>query len=244
MKKIAFFVEGQTEQIFLNQLLIEIAGSKKIHIKLTKFKGKGKPTENIIPKNTSELEYPIKHAVLIYNCANDEGVKSRILDEFQDLFQDGYSEIIGLRDLFPLTNPEKLRDRLQNGLVVNNIRLQAPLPNNTSIIIAVREIEDWFIAETNHYLCIDNRLTKEFLKEKLDFELFQDDLILFLNNRNSSASNDLDSIYKLVKKFYTKDSKIVQRTVECLDYGNIYLNVSKKTPELNDLIGKINHFLT
>jgi len=34
MKKIAFFVEGQTEQLFINKLLREIAGHKNIAVKL------------------------------------------------------------------------------------------------------------------------------------------------------------------------------------------------------------------
>jgi len=37
MKKIAFFVEGQTELIFINKLLIEIAGQKNISIRQFKF---------------------------------------------------------------------------------------------------------------------------------------------------------------------------------------------------------------
>jgi hypothetical protein len=37
MKKIAFYVEGQTEQFFINKLLIEIAGRKNIEIELKKF---------------------------------------------------------------------------------------------------------------------------------------------------------------------------------------------------------------
>ena len=34
MKKIAFYVEGQTEQFFVKTLLIEIAGYKNIEIEL------------------------------------------------------------------------------------------------------------------------------------------------------------------------------------------------------------------
>ena len=36
MKKIAFFVEGQTEQLFINKLLIEIAGQKNILVELSR----------------------------------------------------------------------------------------------------------------------------------------------------------------------------------------------------------------
>ena len=43
MKRIAIFVEGQTEQIFVNKLLIEMAGKKNIAIELKRFAGIGKP---------------------------------------------------------------------------------------------------------------------------------------------------------------------------------------------------------
>ncbi len=39
MKKIAFYVEGLTEQFFINKLLIEIAGQKNIEIELRQFQG-------------------------------------------------------------------------------------------------------------------------------------------------------------------------------------------------------------
>ena len=42
MKKIAFFVEGQTEQVFINKLLEEIAGRKNISINIFQLRG-GKP---------------------------------------------------------------------------------------------------------------------------------------------------------------------------------------------------------
>ncbi len=40
MKKLAFFVEGLTEQIFIKNLLTEIAGTKNINITEAKYTGK------------------------------------------------------------------------------------------------------------------------------------------------------------------------------------------------------------
>lgn len=51
MKKITFFVEGQTEQLFINKLLIEIAGQKNISVELEQFQGYGRrPTKIFILK--------------------------------------------------------------------------------------------------------------------------------------------------------------------------------------------------
>jgi hypothetical protein len=65
MKKIAFYVEGQTEQFFINKLLIEIAGYKNIEIELEQFQGakKGK-NKSIYPKTSSQPVNPRELALL------------------------------------------------------------------------------------------------------------------------------------------------------------------------------------
>ncbi len=57
-------------------------------------------------------------------------------------------------------------------------------------------------------------------------------------------NEDLKKIYQLVNKTYTKKKVHIERTVECLDYENIYINLSPKVSKLGDLISKINDFLT
>lgn len=242
MKKIAFYVEGQTEQFFVNKLLIEIAGQKNIEIELRQFKGIGKATSEVYPKTKTTPVNP-NHYALILDCCNDGGVKSRILEDYQRLISQGYIEVIGLRDLYPLTDLAKLEYGLINGIQRNGESITQPLPVNTSIIVAVREIEDWFLAEFNHFTCIDRRLTKSLIKQSstnLGFDPYIDDLII----RNSSAAHDLSLIYHLVGKWYNKEKNNIERTVECLDYANIYLNVRHRLAKLNDLITKIDTFLT
>lgn len=238
MKKIAFYVEGQTEQFFVNKLLIEIAGQKNIQIELQQFQGIGRPTKVIYPKTTSNPQNP-QHFALIFDCMGDGGVKPRILQDAVSLFNQGYSEIIGLRDLYPLNDLGRLHNELHNGTQRNGQQIIPPLPNNTSIIIAVREIEDWFLAETNHYLCIDSSLNPTaFLS--LNFNPFSEDL----TNRNTAAADDLKDIYQLANKTYNKNKDKAERTVECLDYTNLYLNVRKRIIKLDELITKIDTFLS
>lgn len=241
MKKIAFFVEGQTEQFFIKKLLIEIAGVKNINVQLKTFFGKGKSSQNVFPR--TDIAENVKHTALVYNCGGDESVKSRILEEYQDLLDDGYMEVIGVRDLYPLTELSKLENRLLNGLILKGRVIELPLPVGASIITAVREIEDWFLIEYNHFTCIDAELTKVLIEEssvELGFNLYTNDLLI----RNTSAAEDLNAIYHLVRKAYNKRKKNVERTVECLDYANIYLNLRSKIEKLNDLITKIDNFLT
>ncbi|TAE18697.1 MAG: DUF4276 family protein [Bacteroidetes bacterium] len=248
MKKIAFYVEGQTEQFFINKLLIEIAGKKKIEIELQQFQGVGKPTKSIYPKTTAQPQSP-QHFALIFDCMGDGGVKPRILQDATSLFNQGYSEVVGLIDFysppqrtaFTLADLSKFENELANGTVRNGRRITQPLPNDTSIVIAVREIEDWFLAECNHYTCIDPLLLLDATQiVSLGFNPCVDDLTL----RATTACEDLKSVYRLVGKTYRKKKDNMEKTVECLDYANLYLEISCKIAKLNDLISKIDNFLT
>lgn len=123
----------------------------------------------------------------------------------------------------------------------NGRKLTQPLPANTSMIVSVREIEDWFLAECNHYTCIDTTLELTSSQvEALGFHPCSDDL----TTRSTSAAMDLRAVYQLAGKYYNKSKKSVERTVECLDYANLYLHISRKLPKLHTLVSKIDQFLT
>lgn len=240
MKKIAFYVEGQTELLFMSKLLAEIAGYKKIQIELSQFQGIGRPTRSIVPNTIPHTDTP-QHYALIFDCMNDEGVKSRILDDSTNLFSQGYVQIVGLRDLYPkqYTDLARFEDNLINGVERNGRTIIPPLPVRTNIIVAVREVEDWFLSECNHYVCIDISLQNSLLLN-VGFDTHNGDLTL----RANSAAEDLKSIYSLVGKTYTKKKMHVERTINCLDYANLYLNIREKHPDLDKLITIIDNFLT
>jgi len=135
MKKIAFFVEGQTEQFFMNKLLREIAGEKNITIDLRLLRGGSKTSrlETFLPNN----QYPIstyrnplnpQYEALIYDCGGDNydaqgKLKSEIVSDIvemkDNLTQRGYSQIIGLRDLYPMSLSEL--PKLELGELINII---------------------------------------------------------------------------------------------------------------------------
>lgn len=248
MKKIAFYVEGQTELIFINKLLVEIAGSKNIDIK-----PQNVHNNPVILKTVAQPQNPQYYA-LIFDCSSDSNVKPRILQDAVSLFNQGYSEIVGLIDFysphnrttFTFNDLSMFENELSNGTLRNGRRITQPLPNDTSIVIAVREIEDWFLAECNHYTCIDASLVlDEAQTASLGFNPCIDDLTI----RGGSAASDLHRVYKLAGKAYldnqgNKPKKRAERTVECLDYANLYVEVRCRVPKLNELIDKIDNFLT
>jgi hypothetical protein len=243
MKKIAFYVEGKTEQFFVNKLLIEIAGRKNIQIELQQFQGIGRPKRAIHPRSSSQPSEH-NHFALILDCVGDGGVKPRILEDAANLFSQGYSEVIGLLDLYPLTDLTRFQDNLQNGSQRNGKVLSPALPSNTDIIIAVHEIESWFLEECSHFECIDTSLTNETIVREMGFNPCSDDMTQRLH-----PAQDLHNIYRLANKVYIdskgqKKKNRIERTVECLDYSNIYLNLRNEVAKLGDLINKIDNFLT
>ena len=159
--KIAFFVEGYTEQQFVRNILIEIFGIKKIAIEVQEVKGGNKVSTSYTKIATANETDTTKYFVLVYNCNGDSSIKSYILDQRNNLIKAGYSKVIGLRDVYPdITRAEisKLRDGLKYGVP------QKDLP--ISFVLSIIEIEAWFLAEEFHFSKINEKLTFEHLWEQ------------------------------------------------------------------------------
>jgi hypothetical protein len=239
MKKIAFFVEGQTEQLFINRLLKEVAGYRNISITLKEIKGGGRrrPTkqEFLVSQPFQNPEIPIYEA-LIYDCHNDDRVKSEILDNIDSMALQGYTQIVGIRDLFPNTLIDLPRmEKGVNYIPPSNRSLPVPF----DIIIAVHEIEAWFLAEYTHFEKISRRLTEHHIASSLGFDPFTDDMTLRYH-----PAKDLNDIYRLAAKNYQKKYWQVKRTVNKLDYSFLYLSTRNSVVKLNELLTIIDNFLT
>lgn len=233
MKRIAFFVEGQTEQIFVNRLIKEILGTQQINIIQKQFRGGVNIPKVEIVRNSSFSRNP-KYEVLIFDCGSDNHVKSEILDNIETLRKNGYEMIIGLRDLYPL--PIDDLEKLEKGLrfLPNKLKNDAQY---FDVIIAVHEIEAWFLAETNHFRKIDKRLTGRFIKDKLGFDPYASD-----PQAREHPAKDLDNIYRLVGKSYTKKYNATTRVVNKLDFNNIRFNLRYDINPLDRLLKAIENF--
>jgi hypothetical protein len=190
MKKIAIFVEGETEYDFIKRLLIEIVGQRNIEIIVFRMSGgsKEKATPRvqdlITPKVQDLSDEPNNHIfnvqATIYISSGTEKVNSDILEQKDSLSRAGFSKIIGLKDLRGDVNKIPLTpDDLPKIERVSRIVEQNCFPITTKIITVVMEIETWFLAETTHYIKIDKRLTREFILSNisdLGFDPYSDNL--------------------------------------------------------------------
>ena len=226
MKRVAVFVEGQTEQIFADHLVRHIFGHTKVEVETLQFSGKEK-ARRIHVIHLVNITSSAKYLFHIYDChggGENSTVKSDIIEQFPRLINDSFSFIIGIRDVYPLPDIGKLKSLMN----VN-------LPNNPAlpvkIVLAVKEIEAWFLAEERHYPLIDESLTIPNVNKIVGFDITTNS-----TETINHPSFTLKTIYQSVGKDYKKKKWAAERTVYCIDYENLYLNVRKRNESLNELL--------
>jgi Domain of unknown function (DUF4276) len=228
VKKLAIFVEGKTEQIFVARLLREIAGKFQISIEIKSRQGIN--FDQVIMKDSVTSE--TKFYVLIYNSCGDESVVSDMREQYNLLAKDGYDRVIGLRDVYPI--PLSQKSKLQIGL--NYALPKGSIPIN--IVIAVMEVEAWFLAEYNHFLKIDPHLTPEQIQAMFGFNPQTDDM-----EQRPHPADDMKQIYNYVGKGYHKSEKQLNRLASHLDYEFIYMHLINSVPSLGEFVGYIDKFM-
>ncbi|MBX9259331.1 DUF4276 family protein [Desmonostoc muscorum CCALA 125] len=231
MKKLAIFVEGQTEQIFVRKLLEEIAGKNNIAIEEQSISGKlgNRITTLIMSDNiTSQTKF----YVLVYNSCSDNSVVSDMRDQYNSLIGSGFERVIGLRDVYPIPIAEKLK--LQSSL--NLFLPKGSIPIH--IVLAVMEIESWFLAEWNHFTKIDLSLTPERIKATFGFNPQTDNM-----ETRPHPANDMDLIYNLVGRAYKKQRNQVNTIVSSLDYEFLYMQLVNSVPSFGEFVKYLDLFI-
>lgn len=232
-KKIACFVEGQTELIFVERLFQEIAGYKKISIETYKFQG-GK-ANRVIQSLKPSIVQDAPFFVLLYDCSCDSQVLSDIRKQHESLTNNGYEKILGLRDLYPISLSRKGEvERGIKGFLKPLQKMGIPI----SINLAIMEIEAWFLAEWHYLSKLDNRLIPNFILQELGLDLRSIDV-----EQRPHPSQDLDDIYQLIGCKYDKNEKTSQEIINYLDYEFLYLDLVNHVQQLKSFIGEIDSFL-
>lgn len=233
MRRIAFFVEGQTEQIFLNRLVREVLGEDYTNVILKQYRGGANVPKREINITRSICLNP-RFEVLISDCGSDNRVKSEMMDQSRSLMSNGYEMLVGLRDLYPMSLEEL--PRLEKGLRFFPKTYEKD-SKNLDMIVAIREVETWFIAEHTHFEKMDKRLTNQLIQRRLGFNpaTINPEII-------EHPAKTLDDIYRLVGKTYIKRRWQVQRIVRKLDVDFLENEVTRNSKSLNRLIKILEDF--
>ena len=227
MRKLAFFVEGQTEQLFVQAMVEACAGECNVQIESRRGNLGRKYKRIFYEIEAKKVGTGEDYFVLIIDSGSDESVVSDIRDKFEHLVREDYSMIVGLRDVRPRFSRYEIEE-LKAGM-------DSSVANLTEIPIefylSIMEVEAWFLAENTHFLRIAPELTEERITDELGF--FPDD-----KNAESREvpSDDLATIYNIVGIVYDKSRPVVERVVSSLDFEHI---INVHSAEIENLGGVV-----
>ena len=173
-----------------------------------------------------------KYYVLIVDAQGDGKVLSYIRDRGRRMEEEGYRKIIGLRDVYP--EPRVQICKLQANFSDRTSTITVP----TLLVLAVMEIEAWFIAEYKHFAKVDSTLTPRTISERIGFDPSTVDV-----ETRDHPSNDMCHIYSLVGKQYDKKKDLRAPVIDNLDYEHVYLELRDRIPSLGRLLEAIDCFL-
>ncbi|CAM2175683.1 DUF4276 family protein [Burkholderia latens] len=229
MKKVAIFVEGDTEFYFVEKLVQEVAGYGNIRLVMVKQHSNTihLVRENGVPEEQAKLE------IFLVNCACDGKVKPFILERGHQLKNKGYTSIIGLQDLYPkpLNDLSKFEAGLAKGL--ENV----PVP--VTICVAVKEIEAWFLNEVEHFTKIDPKLDCATIAHATGFDPANTNAEDSINH----PAGTLDEIYKIAGLRYQKRTNEIHRLIAALDFSTLYYTVRGKSKSLDKFLTEIDVML-
>lgn len=231
MRRIAFFVEGLTEQLFLIRFIQEVYGKTRIAITSTKGSGGNRIDISFTTITAASITSETKYYILIVDCGGDSNLRSYILDQRNSLIKNDYLKIIGIRDVYP--TPRSNSHRLKYGLYYE----LPQIPIRIDFILSVMEIEAWFLSEHTHFSRIDDRLSPSVIHESLSFHPEIDDMEL-----REKPAEDLHNSYQIVGEAYNKDRMGIERTLNAIDCSELYFNT--KPQSLIQLKTELDNFFT
>ncbi len=225
MNKIAIFVEGKTERLFLNKLLYNRYANVLVREVVLKGKNPYFQTINVSDKPGIECLFVVVEApdlnklltMVAYNAEN-------LVNNF------GYIAVIGLRDLIP----NKKNEKISVINVINRRIRMLSVWEKTSIILSVMETEAWFLYDHLVFERIDTRLSPEKIKEALGIDLEKDDP----ETEYSNPKKIIDSIMRLAELRYRKHEDEINRIVGNIDFNNM-CSCTGKIDSFLRLINKI-----
>lgn len=234
MKKLAFFLEGQTERLFVESLIQYSAQNSNVQIQ-SKRGNLGRKYQRIFFEiNAKHIGTGDDFYILVIDSGSDDSVISDIKELYSNLVKENFSLVVGFRDVRPNFSRREI-SKLRRGLY-SSVPTITKLP--VEFHLAIMEMEAWFLAENTHFKRFDPRLTQAKIEAELGF--FPDDTIA---ESREFPSDDLDRIHKTIGKRYDKSHAVVSKIVNSLSYQNLVDLHSLRITDLGGLVRNLNGFL-
>ena len=231
MNKMAIFVEGYTEVVFVDKLIREVAEKNAVLIQWRRIAGGTTCPRRNVQIQAEGPHAGQKHFVVIHDCGGDDAVKTRMSREYPLLASSGYSKIVCIRDVYPKFTAAEI-PTLETSLPL----FIRTIPIVVDFILSIMEVEAWFLAEYTHFPNIDASITVPAIIGACGFDPVNDDMQL-----RPAPANDMNNCYAIGGKTYEKRN--APTTIGALDYAHIYAGLVGKFPYLKRLCVIIAEFL-
>ena len=217
MKKIAIFVEGQGEQIFIRNLLFHLIDPSKFSFRCLRLRA---DTEHDVP-----YQFPNPNAEVhfqILNVQGDESVLSAIREREELLFSNGFTKVIGLRDMYSDAYRKRSReidDQVTQEFVdrTNETIDQMSNAERIRLHFSIMELEAWWLSMYNLFSKIDARLTQRLIEEELSYDLSKiDPQKAFFH-----PAREVEKIFELIGSRYDKSRDDVEKITSRIDSSDI-----------------------
>lgn len=229
MDKYAFFVEGYTEALFVENVLKILVGQNNLSYELQSVRGGSSCPIRIIKVRelTSEND---KFFFLIRDCGGETNVKSYLLEQRESLIRAGYKKLCGIRDVYP--NFARTDIPRLNRLLLYRVP-QTPI--SIKFILSIMEMESWMIAEWTFFQRYNSNLTLSLVNSKCGIDVSSDNTELI-----DEPANKVNGIFTTIGQSYQKGCSEI---VNLLDFDEICLNTRNRIPSLEELCAEIESYL-
>ena len=201
MRKVAIFTEGQSEQIFIRHLLLQVMDCSKISFRcLRLYAGRD------IPAKYDYLNPNAKIHFLIVNVGQDEKVLSILKEREANLIRKGFDRIVGLRDMYSEEYSKRSNSEINNSVTMsfidgwNSTIQKMSDPSKIRMHIAIMEIEAWFLAIYHIFERMNSILSVDYIENKLGINLADIDP----QTEFFIPSEEVNRIFQLVGLQYKK----------------------------------------
>lgn len=202
-RKLAVFVEGQTELIFVREFLKQWYNYDATVV--------GFNCYNLLANEFCDAEYKYgsdnsENYFFLVNVGNDGSVLSSIIGRMRFLQNKGFQLVVGLRDMY---SKQYIKDAGKHEIVdavtqqhmesVNAVLQGYGVGAFVDFHFAIMEVEAWFLGMSSFMEKVDERLTTEYVRQNVGISLEDDPEKSIFH-----PAAELGRIYSSVGKQYDK----------------------------------------
>ena len=214
-RKLAVFVEGQTELVFVREFLKQWYGYDVNVV--------GFDCYNLLAKEFCDAEYKYgsedsENYFMIVNVGNDNSVLSSIIGRLKFLRNKGFQLVVGLRDMYSSqyikdAHKHEIVDEVSRQHVESVKKILSDLEDGVFVDFhfAIMEVEAWFMGMDDFMERLDGRLTRDFVSQNLNISLDDDPEKTMFH-----PAAELGKIYALVGKQYDKHKSDISSIMSLL----------------------------